>query len=237
MPRSSTDCSGGCRVRGQRGAFDDRERDWSAEVLSTVFGDHQVPTSPVVDQAPSPVNGPPQPGGHLAASFDRAGAIHRLEQEIELQRNEVGRLTGRGSESDDLARKQAELDARELARDELVLGRDPRGALRSRSSELAAEHGPADPRVRAYVDTVNYFTASGAFAEVSAGAGRVPDFVDTSRLLSEWRQRLGGLQARGEQLRPRSDAKLERAEAFEDVGSFMQQAIVDTSARRDPRQS
>ena len=208
---------------------------WSDEVLAAVFGASQGPTTGRDDLATAPSTGPTRTGAQLAANFDRAGAIGKLDQEIELQRQEVDRLAQGGAEPGDMSRAQAELDARVLSRDELVVGRDPRDALRSRRDELTARFGADDPRARAYGDTVDYFTAAGAFAEVGVGAGRVPDFVDTSRTLSEWRQRLAGLQARGESLRPRTPAEIERAEAYDNVSGFMQQAIVETSSGRDPR--
>ena len=130
---------------------------------------------------------------------------------------------------------RAELDAREVSRDQLTLGRDPRVALRSRMEEVATLHGAEDPRTRAYDDTVQYFTAAGAFAETGVGEGKVPASLDTSGVLADWRGRLGEVQARAGQLRPRSGAEIERAEAFDDVSGFMQQAIVETSSRRDPR--
>ena len=185
------------------------------------------------DLAPPPATGPAPTDGSLAPNVDRAGAIARLEQEIALQRQEVGRLAEMKSE--DLGRAQAELEARELSRDELAAGRDPRDALRSRRDELATQYGAVDPRVRAYDDTVSYFTGAGAFAEVDVNTGRIPEFVDTSRILADWRQHLGDLQALGEDVRPHSRAEIERAEAFEDVNGFVQQAIVEVSARRDPR--
>ena len=208
---------------------------WAAQILRDASrGDHGL-TSGGDDSPPPPATEPAPTGGRLAANVDRVGAIAKLKQEIPLQRAEIGRLVEGGAAPEDLSRAQAEQEARELSLDEIADGRDPRDALRSRRDELAVRYGATDPRVSAYDDTVVYFSEAGGFAEVGVDTGRVPDFVDTSRILSEWRQREGDMQARGEVLRPRSGAERERAEAFEEVNAFMKQAIIDVTARRDPR--
>ena len=207
-------------------------QDWSEQVLTAALGKNHGLTSGV---APLPTTGPAPTGGSLAPNVDRAGAIARLEQDIALQQQEVDRLAQAGAGPEVLGRARAELDARVLSCDELTRGRDPCDALRLRRDELAAQYGATDPRVSAYDDTVDFFSAAPAFGEVGVDTDRVPDFVDTSRILAEWRQRSEDTEVRGEMLQPRSGAERERAEAFEDVSAFMKQAIVNVAARRDPR--
>ena len=211
-------------------------RPWSEQVLDAALG-KDSPEARLAARSTEtpPAPGPDNAGAMLPSSFDRAGAIGRLDQEIALQRQEIARHEDTGQDPEGLDRMRAELDAREVSRDQLTLGRDPRDALRSRMEEVAARHGAQDPRSRAYDDTVKYFTAAGAFAETGVGAGKVPESVDTAGVLADWRGRLGEVQARAGQLSPRSDAEIERAEAFADVSGFMQQAIVEMSSRRDPR--
>ncbi len=211
-------------------------RPWSAEVLEAAFGkDSPEARAAAGSMETPPAPGPDAAGTMLPSSFDRAGAIGRLDQEIALQRQEVTLLEDTGQDPEGLDRMRAELDAREVSRDQLTLGRDPRVALRARMEEIATLHGAEDPRTRAYDDTVQYFTAAGAFAETGVGEGKIPDSVDTSGVLADWRGRLAEVQASAGQLRPRSPAEIERAEAFDDVSGFMQQAVVETSSRRDPR--
>ena len=213
------------------------ERPWSEEVLHAVFGDDNTmaPVGEAGGARAAPPHGPVS--ASLARSFDRAGAIYRLDQEVQLQREELRRMEGAGAEpqSADVRRARAELAARELSRGELVLGRDPRDALRAVQDDLAGQYGAEDGAVRAYADTVDYFSAAGAFAEPGDDVLAVPHAVDTSRTLADWRRRLNDVQARGEALRPRSVSERERAEALDDVSGFMQQAIAATSSRRDPR--
>ena len=176
------------------------------------------------------------PGVRLPASFDRAGAIARLDQEILWQREELHDLRNAKEKSpENIRRMQAELHARELCRTEFASGRDPRLALRATIEESGIRHGDDHHRTRAFLDTLDYFENCGAFAAGEAQARNVPTGIDTSPLLAEWHQQLHTLQGALGGFAPRSPADFERAEALADVEGFMQQAIMELSSRRDPR--
>ena len=169
-------------------------------------------------------------GTPLPVGFDRQGAIGRLDEEIALQNDELLRLrSDPDADPKHIARVEAEIDARELARTEIEAGRDPRGPLFARADGIDAS-GVEDPEIAAaYRDTAGYFGGSGAFATTSR-----PE-VSFDELLAEWRARIDNADSIADNLRPRTEAEIERAEAYSDVASFMRQSVVDVSAGRDPR--
>lgn len=194
-----------------------------------------------LDPAPGPdgTGGPPvgvvtggtgSEGTPLPVSFDRQGAIGRLDEEIALQNGELLRLRNDPDvDPQHIARVEAEIDARELARAEIEAGRDPRGALLARADGIDAS-GVDDAEIAAaYRDTAGYFGGSGAFATTAR-----PE-VSFDDLLAEWRARIANADSIGDNLRPRTEGEIERAEAYSDVASFMRQAVVDVTAGRDPR--
>ena len=181
-----------------------------------------------------PVRAEDSAGAQLPSNFDGDGAISRLDQEIALQREEIRALGALGPDSPDRQRMEAELGARQLSRSEFAAGRDPRPALRSRIAEMTERRGAGDPRTRAFEDTLRYFENSGTFAPAQAASGDSLTVIGRSRLLSEWRERLFGMRDVVNEQRPRSPLQAERAQLLADAESFVQQAILAVSSRRDP---
>ena len=169
-------------------------------------------------------------GSQLPVSFDYRGAMDRLDEDIALQNAELDRLRANPeADSRQIARVEAEIDARKLAQTEIDAGRDPRTALFARADEIDAG-GAIDPEIAAaYRDTANYYGGSGAFATIPR-----PE-VSFDELLEEWRSRITEIDSIVDTHRPWEAAEVERAEALSDVSGFMRQAVIDVSAGRDPR--
>ncbi len=193
--------------------------------------------SPPTNPNSSEVNVPQ--GDALPANFDTEGALARLDQEIELQQQELARLMA-DPEADpsDVARVQAELGARSIAKSEIEAGRDPRPTLYGMAEYQRSLGG--DPEVvAAYSDTAEYF--GGAAGDFNHFDGTD---VDTSELLTEWRSRIESHEDVIERMRsgpqhPENGAvealyEVERAEAYEDVVAYARQAMIDVEAGRDP---
>ena len=169
-------------------------------------------------------------GTPLPVGFDRQGAIGRLDEEMALQNDELRRLKiDPDVDPQHIARVEAEIDARQLARTEIEAGRDPRAALSARADDIDAS-GVDDAEIAAaYRDTAGYFGGSGAFATTPR-----PE-VSFDNLLADWRERIVNADSIADNLRPRTEGEIERAEAYSDVASYMRQGVIDVTAGRDPR--
>ena len=172
-------------------------------------------------------------GRPLPANVDTTGAIQRLEQEIALQTDEIGRWRDGGGSADELRRLEAEREARLLALSELEAGRDPRAALLAQGAGAGEAY-----RTEAFTDLVDYFGGAGQFSPngTSPGAfgGRIPFGLDTSALIEDWRTRVGALSEVTDTLNPRAAAEIEHAEALADTEAWMRQAVVMMANHQDP---
>ena len=232
------------------------------EANSYFYGsDGAIGPGPARIQPPPPlpegvVGGWSLPG--LPSDFDTAGAIVRLEEQIALRNDIIGRaklqdaklqdakLQGaklQGIKGDDLRRLEAERDACKLVVAELRAGRDPRAALRARAQAIST----TDPlqlqaltNLHASLDNRSaFFYPQGPevswdmHADVLAVLdGKVPPSVDTSDLVARWREMAQNmLVARADQTDP---MVIQRGELYGKAEMAVRDAIRWVRQGRDP---
>ena len=199
---------------------------------------------------PEDVVGSGSPSG-LPEDFDIEHAITRLEEQITLRNDMIGRaklqdakLQGaklQGIKGDDLRRLEAERDACKLVVAELRADRDPRPALRAqatstqepfRAQAFSALHASLDNRSAFFYPQAPE-VSRGLHADVLAVLdGKVPPSVDTSDLVARWREMAQNMLAfRADQTDP---DVIRRGELYGEVEMAIRGAFKRVMQGRDP---
>ena len=182
----------------------------------------------------------------LSSDFDIEHAIARLEEQITLRNDTIGRAKLQdaklqGIKGDDLRRLEAERDACKLVAAELRADRDPRAALRAqaistqdpfRAQAFSALHASLDNR-SAFFYPPGPEGSWGLHADALAVLdGKVPPSVDTSDLVARWRKKVTKLLAR--RADPTDPLVAQRGELFDDAMKAIQGAFKRVRQGQDP---
>lgn len=170
----------------------------------------------------------------LPPRFYRDGLIQSLEDSNGAAARRLQQLD---ANDPDVIALRAEIEARNLAINEVRAGRDPRPALRSAIAGLNRTLGPGSVQAQNYQELLNYLNGANIFA---AANQNVPAYLDVSDLASKWNRatdRYGAL-LDASQPRPgtvRTPEQMAQMEAAADVEGYLRQAYANLSSARDPR--